>query len=381
MKEKRRISAVRLGITAAGVLLAALVLAACSNSTSSGSSSSSGSAGTTGSEEGADPPFTVDQPWGTFTLKPSIAAKVRSGEKANYIFSYIASGIALFSQQYKQGFEEGCEAGEAIYPLSCEAIAPVQPNPNEQLSQLETKLAAGQVDCASINPTSADAMTPLINRMMSEGIPVFTVGIGTGGNEFTNFAQVPKQEGETAGRTVLEWMKKTGKNLKVFALSGGEPTQVWAQGRMKYFRETIEAAIPDAKFINTEKNPLTVPFDPGQAYDATKTFLSAHPEVEFIENVDIGAEQINKAIGDVGNEGKTYTIGWNLSEGQLDAIEAGTQVALLDQRWVDQAAFGGKACAEFFATGRVLPNTQKLRVVTAEQVPAARRELEALETS
>ncbi len=37
-------------------------------------------------------------------------------------------------------------------------------------------------------------------------------------------------------------------DLKVFAVSGGDPTQFWAQGRMKGFVDDgIKAAIPDAQ--------------------------------------------------------------------------------------------------------------------------------------
>ena len=98
-------------------------------------------------------PGEVKMPWGTFKLAPRIADKVAKHEKINYVFSYQGSGIPLFSPQYAAGFKYGCTAGNAIYPLECTSIAPVQTNPNEQVSQIEAKLAAGQIDCISIEPT------------------------------------------------------------------------------------------------------------------------------------------------------------------------------------------------------------------------------------
>ena len=53
-------------------------------------------------------------------------------------------------------------------------------------------------------------------------------------------------------------------------------------------------------------------------------------------------------------------------------------MAALDQRWSDQAAFGGPACAQFFKNGVVLPNTQTLLPVMKEQVAAARKELDRI---
>ena len=87
-----------------------------------------------------------------FKLADRIAAKVKAGEKINYVFSYQASGIPLFSPQYAAGFQTGCKLGNAIYPLDCASIAPVQTDANQQVSQIEAKLAAGEIDCISIEP-------------------------------------------------------------------------------------------------------------------------------------------------------------------------------------------------------------------------------------
>lgn len=324
--------------------------------------------------EGA--PFTVTRDWGTFTLADRIAAKVKAGEPINYVFSYQASGIPLFSPQYAAGFEMGCEMAKPIYPMTCAAIAPVQNDPNQQVAQIEAKLAAGEIDCIGIEPVSSDSMTAITNRLMDEGIPVFTAGVTSNGHEFTNFTQIPDKEGAFAGEAVLKWLKDNNKtDIKVFAVSGGDPTQFWAQGRMKGFVETIKAAIPDATFVTTHENGLNTSYEPGQTFDVYRSFLTANPQVQFIQNVDIGAEHANRAIESLGLVGKVYTIGWNSSLGQLDGIEKGIQAALFDQRWPDQAAFGSVACAAFLKNGEILPNTQTLKTVTAEGVEQARAEL------
>jgi ribose transport system substrate-binding protein len=320
-------------------------------------------------------PQTVKRSWGTFKLSSKIAAKIKNHQPINYVFSYQASGIPLFSQQYKLGYQRGCADGSKIYPLKCASIAPVQTDPNQQVSQIETKLAAGQIDCISIEPATSDAMTAVANKMMAQGIPVFTVGVTSRGHEFTNFTQVPMKEGATAAGVVLAWMKATHKKLKVFMVSGGDPAQFWAQGRMKGFRQAILKAIPDAKFVNTESNALNTSYDPGKTYDSYKAFLSAHSDVQFIENVDIGAEHADRAIRDLKKTGKVFTIGWNVSKAQLDGISQGVQVAALDQRWPDQAAFGGSACAQFLGHGVILGNTQTLRPITKANVGRARAEL------
>jgi ribose transport system substrate-binding protein len=321
--------------------------------------------------EGA--PFTVKRGWGTFTLSPKIAEKIKNKEKINYVYSYQASGTSFMSPQMQVGFKEGCDMGNKIMPMNCAVIAPVQFNANEQIAQIDAKLAAGEIDCLSVMPPSEDGANAIIDRIMSKGIPVFTVGIRTGGHEFSNFTQISMKEGAQAAEVTLKWMKESGNdNLKVFALSGGDPTQDWAQGRMKGFHDAIAKAIPDAKFVTTEENPLNTTFDEGKEFDIYKAFLLGHPDVQYIENVDVGAAFADRAITELHRVGKVFTIGWNTTAVQLDAIEAGVQVALLDQQWPDQAAFGGPACAKFLTAGEILPNTQTLKPVLKADVPKAR---------
>jgi ribose transport system substrate-binding protein len=323
-------------------------------------------------------PASASFPWGNFKLADRIAAKVKSHQPINVVYSYMASGLPLFSQQQLGGFLNGCKAFNSVYPIACSSIAPVQPDANQQVSQIQAKLAAGQVDCISILPVTSDSTTAIVNQMIARGIPVFTVGVPTHGHEFTNFTQVPLKEGATAAHVVLDWMKANHETLNVFAVSGGDPAQAWAQGRMKGFRETIEQAIPDARFVTTETNPINTTYSPGTVYDTYRTFLLAHPNVQFIENVDFGAEHADRAIHDLRRVGKVFTIGWNVSKGQLDGIEEGIQVALLDQRWPDQGGFGAAACAHFVADGEVLPNVQTLRPVLKADVPEARAQLDKI---
>lgn len=312
----------------------------------------------------------------TFELADRIAEKVQNGEEVNYVFSYQSSGIPLFSDQYKTGYEATLPVAQSILPMNGEAVAPSGDiDIPEQISQIEALLNTGQIDCLTIEPPDSDAFTDITNRAMEQGVPVFTAGVTSNGNEFTNFTQIPLEEGKFAAQTVLDWMEETGNELTTFTVSGGDPSAFWAQGRMKGFEEGIKAEISDAEFLNSADNPLNVGYDPARTYDAYKALLIGNPDLDFILNVDIGAEHADRAIADVGRAGEVFTAGWNVSEAQLDAIEEGTQVAAFDQGWSQQAGFGAPACAAFLAMGQVMPNTQELLPVTMENAAQARDEL------
>jgi ABC-type sugar transport system substrate-binding protein len=316
----------------------------------------------------------------TFTLNPRVADKLAKGEPINYVFSYGSTAIPLFSPQYAAGYERTLPEAQKILPMNGQAVAPASAvqDINEQIAQIDALFKADQIDCLSVQSTGTDAFTKIVNDIMKTGIPVFTVGVESNGNEFTNFTQISDKEGRQAAGIIVDFMKANNLDFKVFAVSGGDPTQNWAQGRMQGFIDGIKEAIPGATFVNEASTALVTTYDPAGTYDAYKAFIQGNPEVQVIENVDIGGEHAARAIADSGNTGKMYSLGWNVSIGQLDAIEAGTQIVALDQQWGDQAGFGALGCAELLKNGNVLPNSNTLKPVTKDNVVQAREEFMAI---
>jgi ribose transport system substrate-binding protein len=374
----------RTGTRGALAILATLSMlaAACSTPAASQPPASAASAPAASESAAASPaaqglPLTGTLKDGsTFTLHPRVADKLSKGEPINYVFSYGSTAIPLFSPQYKAGYERTLPEAQKILPMNGQAIAPASAvqDSNEQIAQIDALWKADQIDCLSVQSTGTDTFTKITNDIMASGIPVFTVGVQSNGNEFSNFTQISDKEGRQAAGIVVDYMKANNLDFKQFAVSGGDPTQNWAQGRMQGFIDGIKEAIPDATFINDATTALVTTYDPAGTYDAYKAFITGNPEVQVIENVDIGGEHAARAIADTGNTGKMFSLGWNVSIGQLDAIEAGTQIVALDQQWGDQAGFGALACAELLKNGKVLPNTNTLKPVTKENVVEAREE-------
>ena len=364
------------------VAVTALIAVACGSTPAATTAPTDAPAATdaaTAAPQGA--PYTAPLKDGsTFTLNPRVADKLAKGEPINYVFSYGSTAIPLFSPQYKAGYERTLPEAQKILAMNGQAIAPASAvqDSNEQIAQIDALFKADQIDCLSIQSTGDNAFTKIVNDIMATGIPVFTVGVQSNGNEFTNFTQISLKEGAQAAGIVVDYMKAHSLDFKVFAVSGGDPTQNWAQGRMQGFIDGIKAAIPDAKFVNDASTGLVTSYDPAGTYDAYKAFIQGNPEVQVIENVDIGGEHAARAIADSGNTGKMFSLGWNVSIGQLDAIEAGTQIVALDQQWGDQAGFGALGCAEFLKNGKILPNSNVLKPITTDNVVQARADFLAI---
>ncbi len=315
----------------------------------------------------------------TFHLADSIRKKVQGNAPVNYLFSYQSSSIQGFSEQYQAGFKRTQAAAKKIYPaMQFKDVAPAV-NPGDvqqQISQIQAQVTAGNVDCLSLNPLTSEGYSQIIDDLLSKGIPVFTTGIVTQGNALSNFTQIPLKEGAQAADTALQYMKAHHLNFKVFAMSAGDPTLSWAPQRAEGFQKRILEQIPDAKFVTTPNSLLNVSYDAAKSLDAYRAFFRGKgKDVQAVLNVDITAGYAAQALDEMGRSGKSFTLGWNVTPEQIQEIKKGTQMALFDQKWWQQGGFGALACAQFLKSGKVLPNTQKLEVVTKANVNSALADL------
>ena len=65
----------------------------------------------------------------------------------------------------------------------------------EQIAQIDALFKADQIDCLSVQSTGENTFTKITNDILAAGIPVFTVGVESSGNEFSNFTQISHKEG------------------------------------------------------------------------------------------------------------------------------------------------------------------------------------------
>lgn len=372
---------VRLGATALAAVASMAALTACGAEKQTTASASS--PGKAASNVGGGDKWAVQLKDGSkFDLADSIKKKVEGNQAINYVFSYQSSSIQGFSEQYRAGFKMTQPDAKQIYPnMNFTAIAP-SVNPGDvqtQISQIQAQVNAGKVDCLSLNPLTGEGYVQIIDDLLHKGIPVFTTGIVTQGNALSNFTQIPLKEGATAANAVLDYMKANHKNFKVFAMSAGDPTLSWAPQRAQGFMDTIKKAIPGAQFVTTPSSLLNVSYDAAKSLDAYKAFFQGKGKnVQVLLNVDITAGYAAQALDGMGRSGQAYTVGWNVTPEQIAEIKKGTQIALFDQKWWQQGGWGAKACATYLKTGKVLPNTQSLEVVTKANLAQAQADLKKI---
>lgn len=327
--------------------------------------------------EGPTPPTAVTTDWGTFTLNETIRERVLAAQPLRIALSMEGPAIPVFGPQYQYGFTAGVEVAEKESGVTIEGkfLGPNPPDINEQINQVRSQAAAGQLDCLSLEGGGAPSWVPIINDLASRGIPVFTVGEDIeGSHRLGTFHTDWTLEGQMAAKAVVDYFAANGLELKSLAVASSVPNQPFAQIRMNAFINEIKALAPGAEFANSADNAINGTFDPAATYAAIKAFLTGHAGVQVLYHTDVNAGVIDKIILDTNQKGTMFAVGHNVSDETLDAIKTGVQIGTIDQNFPAQSQWAASVCATFLTTGHILPNTNEPVLVTAANVD------EALET-
>lgn len=345
-------------IVGAGAVALALTggLAACASKSGSGGSSGKGV------------PYSAKFSWGQFHLSSSVASKLKSKAPLNFVLSYQILNEPGAPAQLTAGMKEAAAAIKSKYGVTVHTklIGPPQTDPPTQISQIQSLVAANQVDCAGVEPVTPGAFVNVINRAIQQGIPMMTVNTDSPqsdrlayyGADDASDMKSPLQMGKIAGDQTVQWAKahKVDLNGKQVALISGDTTAAWAQARMTGWINTVKAAFPTVKVVGTPTNALTTGYIPSDILPKASAFMTGHPGVSFYFDSDWGAEEIGQLIGRNRLKGKVATIGYNIDPGYIQDLQKGLIVATIDQRYDLQAKNFVLGCADFLL-GKQTPST------------------------
>lgn len=357
-------------------MCAASLVAACG---SGSSDSGTGRSGALPTDKNAAP-YSVTLDKSTFKLADRIIKKVENGEKLNFVYSISDAGQPVFSDAIKSGFQSGVEAAakEHDYPIESRMIGPVGGGNEKQVAEIRSLLNANQIDALVFNAAQPGPFVDVINQAMDAGVPVW----GTGGDSPESkrigfFALDEEAAGKLAGESAGKWAKSAAVDVKKAALFTGDPAGPWAQARMTGFMAGLTAEFPDVQFVNSVKNPFNTSFDFPKVYADAKAFIAGNPDVEVLFHTDQGVQMLGKAIADSKRTGKTWAVGFNLSDQILDYITTDDIVTTVGQNWNGQASSAAQAAASFIFKGEVVKgvNAADPFVVTKENLAEARERL------
>lgn len=292
--------------------------------------------------------------FGDFTLAERISSRISSGEPVRIVLGVAGTGIPIQGPAMRIGMERGCAAEQSTLTAECRNVGPVNPNPAQQLAELETLLNSGEVDCLALQPPLPNQFNGIVNRYADAGIPVFTLNIDTpNAKRIAHYALNEEQAGEINGKVTAEIVKEKGIEVDTIAMGSGAPDQPWAQSRMKGFATGYTSVFPDANFFNDYRSALPTGrnFTTQEVLNSVSPFLTANPNVTLFFHTDQGVEGVGNIIRSRNLIGSTFTSGFNVSGPILDAIDQDATLVTIDQGFDNQAEAAVRACIQYLATG------------------------------
>jgi simple sugar transport system substrate-binding protein/ribose transport system substrate-binding protein len=255
---------------------------------------------------------------GGFELNARIAEKVAGGEPLMLRVSYhdVSNEFAPF---IKRGVEEAAED----FGVDVEMVGPVSPDADAQIAELENLVEAG-VDGLAISSVSTDALAPIIDRLIADGIPVVTYNTDNPESDRLAFAgQDLEQSGYEAAKVLAELMDGQGDVL----ITTLDAAAQWSIDRETGARRGFEE-YPDINVLQT----VNTGTEPQEIYSSIENAMLANPTVDGILSLECcSVSPAGEYVKRNGLTGEVTIVGFDELPQTLQLIEEGVIAASLSQ--------------------------------------------------
>jgi simple sugar transport system substrate-binding protein/ribose transport system substrate-binding protein len=277
----------------------------------------------TQSEEAA-PPEEAEAPAETastdegFMLDPRIAEKVASGEPLMLRVSYHD-----VSNEFAPFIRRGTEQAAADFEVDVEMVGPVGPDADAQIAELENLVEAG-VDGLAISSVSSDALAPIIDRLLAEGIPVVTYNTDNPESSRLAFAgQDLEQSGYEAAKVLAELIDGQGDVI----ITTLDAAAQWSIDRETGARRGFEE-YPDITILQT----VNTGTEPQEIYGSIENAMLANPTVGGILSLECcSVSPAGEYVKRNGLTGEVTVVGFDELPQTLQLIDEGVIAASLSQ--------------------------------------------------
>lgn len=255
-----------------------------------------------------------------FQLAERIAAKVAAGEPLVFRVSYHDVSNE-FAPQLKAGMEKA--AAELGAQVEVQFVGPVGPKAEEQVAELESLLAAG-VDGLAVSSVSTDALAPVINKALEQGIPVVTFNTDNPSSFRLAFAgQDLVESGRIAARELVKYLGESGDVI----ITTLDAAAQWSIDRETGAREVL-GQYPGIKVLAT----VNTGTEPQEIYAAIENAMLANPSVTGILSLECcSITPAGEYVQRNNLTEKVKVVGFDLNPSTLELVKAGVIQATIGQ--------------------------------------------------
>jgi simple sugar transport system substrate-binding protein len=311
-------------------------------------------------------PFTIQMPWGKFTLSPeiqaSVAKKVKAGQQLDIpVFSFVTGDE--FFVPVRTGI---ADAGKKLH-VKTGLFGPVGVDQPKMLADIESYLARKPDGIAVQLGSENDART-LINRLIDSGIPVITYGTDAPTTKRLAFTgQDLTKSGFEVGKLMVQKLKAKRIATGTIALFATAATADYAKNhRIPGFVKAVKQSLPKIKFLT----PVTVGPDISAAVGLVDAAVRGKSDVVGMYSADEQVVAMATWEKQNAQAHKYVIVGHNVLPTELRLMADGYIDGLVGQRPYIQGYNSVAWIYRFVTTGKVLCrvcNTGFPSVATAAQ--------------
>ncbi len=252
----------------------------------------------------------------------------------NYEFAIVPKAVnnPFFNAARLGALKAGEELGVKV-----NYTGPSQTKVKDQIDVVESLIAKG-VDGIALSAVDGDALAPVVNRAMEQGIPVITwdSDVAEDGNRLAFVGTNNYQAGVQAGIAFVHAVE-SGKYAVITGTLGANNLNQ----RIAGFKSVLNA-LPEGAYTEIKGSPFPSEDDTQKANDYLGDILTAHPDIAGIFMSGgwalFGKSAYEGALGDRMEDvksGDLPIISFDVLPAQLELMQEGKVTALVAQRPYD----------------------------------------------
>jgi ribose transport system substrate-binding protein len=331
-------------LTAAGLLLVALPLAACTSS------------------KPAEPAQQAPSPGGATSAAPTgLASSIPAPAKAskNYNLQFI-QGVA--GDEFYITMNCGMQAEAAKLGVSVKPQGPQKFDPTLQKPILDSVVAA-KPDAILIAPTDVTAMQAPLNAAAQAGIKIVLVDTTVKDPSIAVSAIASDNEG--GGKAAFEAIKQLNPNGGKVMMMSVDPGISTTDARAKGFEDAVKAD-PKFTYVGIQYDHD----DPATAANIMGSALQKDPDIVGVFATNLfSAEGTATGVKQAGKQAQVKIVGFDAGPNQVKDLKQGTVQALVAQEPGVIGQYGVDAAVTALEGGQVTPKVQTgFTIITKDNV-------------
>lgn len=258
--------------------------------------------------------------FGYKVLTHDLPKEEKKVEKYNYHFVLVPEEL---DNEYWRLVEKGAKAAAKEYGVLLEYAGPKQANIDDHVKTIEMS-AASKVDGIMTQGLSDKQFTPLINRVVSKGIPVITVDTDAANSLRLAYIGTDNYySGFLAGKALIQDTKGRAN----VAIITGSFYANHMQQRVKGFQDAVKAE-KGIHIVAVEESEISRV----KAAEKANQILKDHPEVNaFFGTSALDGIEIAHVVEKYEKQDQIYIIGFDVLPETLEYIRKGTIKATVVQ--------------------------------------------------